>query len=176
MGAIRGNGHVVRAIAFHLEAPGDFTGSGFYRHNISKAGAGDNQQATIIGAVHVVHILIITFTNEVTHRLEKYQPQRVEQYFCHALALVRYTVNATKFGVGFSVDDVDHAFPIVSDKDDIPGVAGHRLGTGKSQDTGNDKCRRATAEFHSCHSEFSELLLLLLISANTCTFLFPALT
>src|SRR5690554_2816824 len=149
---------MVRAVAFHLEAPGNLAGRRFNGHHIGEAGAGDNQQPAVLGAVHVVHVLVVAFTDQVANRLEKYQPHRVEQDFGHTPALVGNTVDAPDILVGVGVDHIDHAFPVVANKDHIAGVFGLDGRRGDGQHTGQQKGSGASAlaeGFHSFHGEFS---------------------
>ena len=120
LGAIRRQGHMVRAIAIHQELPGDLTADHVDGHHIRIAGPGNDQQTTVRRTVHIVHILVIAFADQYANALEKQQIQRIEGNFLLSCRLIRDTADTAKALIGLGIDDIDHAFPVVAHKDYPP--------------------------------------------------------
>ena len=122
--AVRRDRHMVGAVAVHLEAPHHFAGDHVQRHHIREAGPRHHQQAAVVGAVHVVHVLVVALADQQAHALEEQQTHRVQVDLGDALAFIGDRVDGAERLIGLRVDHVDRAFPVIADEDHVAGLVG----------------------------------------------------
>ena len=122
LGAIRRQGHMVRAVAIHQELPGDLAADHVDGHHIRIAGPGNDQQTAVRRTVHIVHILVITFADQYANALKEQQIQWIEGNFLLSCRLIRDAADTAKALIAISIDNIDHTFPVVAHKDHPPGA------------------------------------------------------
>ena len=128
LGAIRRQCHVIGTVAVHLKTPDHLTGGNINGGHIRIAGAGNDQQAAVIGAVHIIHVLVMTFANEHANPLEEHQVQGVHGNGLLPLGLVRYAIDAPQSLVSAGINHIDHAFPVITHENHLARPRGLRLG------------------------------------------------
>ena len=105
---------MIGTVAVDLKTPDHLTGGNINGGHIRIAGAGDDQQAAVIGAVHIIHVLVMAFANQHADALEKHQIHGVHGNRLLPLGLVRYAIDAPQPRVGAGINHIDHAFPVIA--------------------------------------------------------------
>ena len=62
---------MVGALAGDFGAPDDFAGEHVKGYHVGEAGAGDVEEAAVVGGEHIVHQLVVPLADQVTDQAEK---------------------------------------------------------------------------------------------------------
>ncbi len=144
--AVRGDGHVVGAVALHLEAPGDLARRDLDPDDVGEARPRDVDEAPVVGGEHVVGVLVVALADQLAHGEEVAELARVQGLFGEPLLEVRDDVEPPELGERLGIDDVRRAVPVVGDEQHGPGARHHgrpllRGGAGGEHEQGDGSGR-----------------------------------
>ena len=99
-----------------LEPPHDLLGLQADRDHVGERRSRDHHELAVVGGVHVVDQLVVTFTDQRADREEVDQPVRVAEDLLHALVVVGHDVDGAESLQGVRRQDVSGAAPVVADE------------------------------------------------------------